>query len=257
MDVTTSPGTRAPTRAPTPRQELVAGARAALAVAIGYVPFALAIGATVSASGTDLVVGWASAFLVFAGAAQVAAITMLDSDAALGVVVATGLVINARHLLYSAALAPTVRQWRPASRWAAGYLLADPVYALAAARYEQGPLEPRLRQAYYFGVGLTAIVAWTALIGAGVLVAGAVPTQLPLGLAAPLTFLLLLLPSLVDRARYVAAGVGGAVALLASGLPLGLGLLVGAGAGIAAGAAVAGRTAEPARGVPGEVEADD
>ena len=57
--------------------------------------------------------------------------------------------------------------------------------------------------------------------------------------AAPLTFLLLLLPMLKDRAlAYVAAGVRGPdEALAAAGLPLGLGLLAGAATGITAGGA--------------------
>jgi predicted branched-subunit amino acid permease len=74
-----------------------------------------------------------------------------------------------------------------------------------------------------------------------VLLAGVLPTSLHLELAAPLTFLLLLLPMLTNRATYGAAVTGGIVAVAASGLPLGLGLLVGAGAGIAVGATLAGR----------------
>ncbi len=74
------------------------------------------------------------------------------------------------------------------------------------------------------------------MTGAGVLLGGVLPTSLHLELAAPLTFLLLLLPMLTHRAAYGAAVTGGIVAVAASGLPLGLGLLVGAGAGIAVGA---------------------
>ena len=73
------------------------------------------------------------------------------------------------------------------------------------------------------------------ITGAGVLLAGVLPASLHLELAAPLTFLLLLLPMLTHRAAYAAAATGGIVAVMASGLPLGLGLLVGAGAGIAVG----------------------
>jgi len=57
--------------------------------------------------------------------------------------------------------------------------------------------------------------------GAGVLLAGVLPTSLHLELAAPLTFLLLLLPLLTHRASYGAAVTGGLVAVAASGLPSG------------------------------------
>jgi hypothetical protein len=47
----------------------------------------------------------------------------------------------------------------------------------------------------YLGVVLTCFLAWQLLTGAGALLAGVLPAQLPLEMAAPLTFLLLLLPT--------------------------------------------------------------
>lgn len=85
--------------------------------------------------------------------------------------------------------------------------------------------------------------------GGGTFLGGLVPGWIPLELAIPLTFLLLLLlPLIKHRAGLVAAGVGGVAALLADPLPLGLGLLVGAAAGLVAGGIVLVRTerAEPA-----------
>jgi predicted branched-subunit amino acid permease len=83
-------------------------------------------------------------------------------------------------------------------------------------------------------------VAWLLLTAAGALLAGGLPAALPLDLAAPLSFLLLLLPMLSNRPACAAAVVGGIVAVGASGLPLGLGLLIGAAAGVGAGAVTAG-----------------
>ena len=45
------------------------------------------------------------------------------------------LVVNARMLLYSAALAPHAAGWPARWRWLGAYLLADPVYALAITRF--------------------------------------------------------------------------------------------------------------------------
>ena len=152
------------------------------------------------------------------------------------------LVVNARMLLYSAALAPYTAAWPGRWRWLGAYLLADPVYALAINRF-QGPDggTARDRWRYYLAVGLVLWTAWMMLTVAGVLLGGVLPTSLPLDLAAPLTFLLLLLPLLTSRAAYAAAATGGLVAVAASGLPLGLCLLAGAAAGIAAGRLLGGR----------------
>jgi len=159
------------------------------------------------------------------------------------VVVLAALVVNARMLLYSAALAPHTADWPTRWRWAGAYFLADPVYALATTRFEgpSGTAHARDRFRYYLSVGVLLWVGWMAMTGAGMLLGGVLPDWLRLDLAAPLTFLLLLLPMLRGRAAYAAAATGGIVAVVASGLPLGLGLLLGAAAGIAAGTYAGGR----------------
>jgi predicted branched-subunit amino acid permease len=211
--------------------------RDAAPVALAYAPFGLALGATLAATHVAPVIGWSSSPLLFGGAAQLLAVQLLDTGANVVVVVLAALVVNARMLLYSAALAPHTADWPARKRWTAAYLLADPVYALAIARFERsdGGGSARDRFRYFMTSGLTLWTAWMGLTGAGVLLAGILPDSLHLELAAPLTFLLLLLPMLTTKAAYGAAAAGGIVAVAASGLPLGLGLLVGAGAGIAVG----------------------
>ena len=62
---------------------------------------------------------------------------LLSPGTAHSLLVLAALVVNARMLLYGAALAPHTTDWSARGRWAAGYLLTDPVYALAMARFEQ------------------------------------------------------------------------------------------------------------------------
>jgi predicted branched-subunit amino acid permease len=222
-----------------------AGCRDSIAVIVAYVPFGLALGATLAAGSVHPLVAWSSSPLLFGGAAQLLAVQLLDAGGSAAVVIVGALVVNARMLLYSASLAPYARTWPGRWRWAGAYLLADPVYALALARFRRpdGGGEARDRLAYYLAVGLTLWTAWQLLTATGVVLAGVLPPWLRLELAAPLTFLLLLLPMLTTRATYAAAVVGAAVAMAASGLPLGLGLLAGAIAGAGAGSMVASRRA--------------
>lgn len=222
--------------APTVRQ----GIRDAAPVALAYLPFGLALGATLAATHVEPLIAWSSSPLLFGGAAQLLAVQLLDGGASAVVVVLAALVVNARMLLYSAALAPHTADWSARRRWVAAYLLADPVYALAIARFERadGGGSAREKFRYYLSSALVLWTAWMSLTGAGVLLAGVLPDSLHLELAAPLTFLLLLLPMLTTKAAYSAAATGGIVAVATSGLPLGLGLLVGAGAGIAVGGLV-------------------
>jgi len=221
----------------------VEGVRDAAPVVVAYVPFGLTLGATLAGTRVPPLVGWSSSPLLFGGAAQLVAVQLLDTGASATVVVLAALVVNARMLLYSAALAPHTADWPARWRWAGAYLLVDPVYALATARFggQGGGGGARDRFRYYLATGAVFWIGWMTMTGAGVLLGGVLPASLRLDLAAPLTFLLLLLPMLTTRAAYAAAATGGLVAVLASGLPLGSGPLLGAAAGVAAGAYVGGR----------------
>ncbi len=211
-----------------------------LTVIVAYVPFALALGAASATSGVNPFTAWASSAIIFAGGVQLVSVQLLGSGAGAAVVVATGLVMNSRHLLYGASLAPYARDWSPGSRSLAAYFLADPVYALAIARFDGRADSGAGRLRYYLAAAFTCWVGWIALTAAGGMLVGALPAALPLEVAAPLTFLLLLIPTLKDHASYLAAGVAGAVAVLAADLPLGLGLLVAATAGVVAGTVAQG-----------------
>jgi predicted branched-subunit amino acid permease len=112
--------------------------RDAIPVVLAYAPFGLALGATLAATRIPPLVAWSSSPLVFGGAAQLLAVQLLDAGASVALVVLGALVVNARMLLYGAALAPYTAAWPGRWRWLGAYLLIDPVYALAINRF-QGP----------------------------------------------------------------------------------------------------------------------
>jgi len=226
------------------RSAVLTGIRDSLLIVIGYIPFALAAGAAMAQTDVDPALSILSSPIIFAGASQLVAIQLLGSGAGIALVVFSVLVINARHLLYSASLEPHLAGWSRGQRMLAAFLLADPVYALAISRFErEGGAGPKGAQlGYYFAAGITCFIGWASLVTVGVGLGGFIPDWVPLELAIPLTFLLLLLPLIKDRPGLVAAGVGGVVALLAAPLPFGIGLMVGALAGLFAGAIVLRRT---------------
>jgi predicted branched-subunit amino acid permease len=217
-----------------------AGIRAAGIIVASYIPFGIAAGAAMGATSVDPLLSILTSPIIFAGAAQIAAVQLLHVGAALGIVVLTVAVINARHLLYSAALAPHLADWSTPQRLGAAFLLADPVYALAAARYDMADAGggTREKRAFYFGAGLTCLVGWTSLLAVGIVAGGFIPEWVPFELAIPLTFLLLTLPLIKNSAGLVTFAVAGIAALVTQGLPLGVGLMVGAAAGVVAGVVV-------------------
>jgi 4-azaleucine resistance transporter AzlC len=235
------------TTSPT-RSAIAAAVRDAGLIVLGYIPFGLAAGAAMAQTGVSPALSILSSPIIFAGASQLVAIQLLGSGAGVALVVFSVLIVNARHLLYSASLEPHWTGWSRWQRMLGAFLLADPVYALAISRYERpaGAGSKSEQLGYYFAAGLTCLVGWTTLVTVGVLLGGFVPAWVPLELAIPLTFLLLVLPLIKDRAGLVAATVGGIVALIAHPLPFGFGLMIGAIAGLVVGGIVLARTAQPA-----------
>lgn len=242
-----------PTEQERTRAAIRQGARDAGFIVLGYIPFGLAMGAALVAGGADPWLTIMSSVVIFAGAGQIAGIELIGAGATVLLVVLTIGVINARHLLYSASLQPHLAEWPRGMRMLGAFFLADPVYAIAIARYERpGGAGSRAEQyGYYFAAGITCLFGWTALTVAGVLVGGFIPPDVPLVLAVPLTFLLIMLPLIKNPAGVVAATVGGLAALAAGSLPLGLSTLVGAMAGLLAGGIVVALTRDASDAEPG------
>ncbi|MFW5900265.1 MAG: AzlC family ABC transporter permease [Halodesulfurarchaeum sp.] len=210
------------------------GVRDVSPLLLGIAPFGLVTGIAAVNAGLGIEQAAGMSILVFAGAAQLAALELIRTDAPLVVIVVTAAVINLRMLMYSASIAPHFRTFAAKWKAALAYVLTDQAYALAIARFEiEEAVEKR---SYYLGVALPIWVVWQTMTVAGVLVGASVPPAWGLEFTIPLVFLALLVPAVEDRETLIAAAVGGGGAVLGAGLPLNLGLPVGATAGVIAGA---------------------
>jgi len=220
---------------PAARHGMTAGLKAAVPMSVATFPFGLAYGVGVTATGIDRWIGASASWTVLAGAAQLSMLSLLESHATWIVVVVTALVINLRFALYSMALAPGFREFPARWRLCLPYLMTDQTAALSLRYFSANP-DPVARRWYFLGTGLGVAAVWWAGTIAGVTLGGAIPDSIDIAFAVPLVFVVLLVPSLIDRPGLVAAAVGAGVSLAAASLPHGLNIVVGAGAGVAAGA---------------------
>jgi 4-azaleucine resistance transporter AzlC len=217
------------------------GVRDVAPLLLGIAPFGLVAGVAAMNAGLTLEQAVGMSIIVFAGAAQLAALELIGKDAPLSVIVVTAVVINLRMMMYSASIAPYFRSLSARIRTGAAYLLTDQAYALSVSRYRSDERIDRL--GYYLGAAVAPWVVWQLTTVVGALIQTGVPASLGLEFAVPLVFLALLVPAMEDGPTTVAGVFGGVLAVLGSDLPLNLGLLVGAAVGIAAG--VAAETALP------------
>jgi predicted branched-subunit amino acid permease len=204
----------------------------ALPLFVPAIPFGLVIGLAITDSGMNPLVGWSASWMIFGGAAQLTVITLLGSGVAVAAAVSTALVVNARHLMYSAALAPIFQAQPRWFRWLGPYALIDQVFALTSVRLDEDPATFRT---YYLAAGATFWTLWQGVTALGLLIGPVVPEEWNLEFAIPILFIGLLVLGIDHWPKVVAALVGAGVTYLAAGLPNRTGLLVGAFLGIIAG----------------------
>src|ERR671926_345713 len=136
-----------------------AGVRSEVPLLIGVIPFGLIYGALALEAGLSPAASQLMSSTVFAGSAQFIT-TQLVHDITPGfVIVLTIAVVNLRHMLYSASLAPYLAAL--STRWKAllSYLLTDEAYAPTVLHYEKEGSSP---YAHWFllGAGLALWSTW-------------------------------------------------------------------------------------------------
>lgn len=225
------------------RTAFIDGLQAMAPLLLAIVPFGLVLGVTAAGSVLGSGLGIATSSIIFAGAAQLVTVQLFDDGAAAVIVVITALVVNIRHLMYSAALAPHFQEFPKRSRLLLPYLLTDQAFALSILQFEKND-DPTYRRWFFFGVGVGLWGPWQLATIAGVVAGAQIPESLGLEFAIPLVFLVLLIPVIQTRPGLAAALVGGVIAVVADGAPFHLGLVIGAVAGVVTGV-VLERVGEP------------
>jgi 4-azaleucine resistance transporter AzlC len=178
--------------------------------------------------------------IVFAGSAQFIT-AQLVRDAVPGlVIVLTIAVVNMRHMLYSASVAPYVRSLPMRWKVMLSYLLTDEAYAVTILNYEKDEANP-FGHWFFLGAGLTLWTSWQISTAVGIVLGTTLPESWPLDFALPVTFIALIMPALKDRPAIAASLSAGVVALLAYDLPYKLGLMLAGLIGIAVGTWLEGR----------------
>jgi predicted branched-subunit amino acid permease len=192
-----------------PRERFIAGVRAG-------VPFAIAGGLLATSFGVlarDVgMPGWAAVLMsaiVFAGSAQIAALTIVGAGGGLGSAIGAAALMNSRFLPMGVAIGPSL-PGGPALRAAQGQPVVDASWALASDG--EGGFDRHL----LFGSSAIQYATWVSGTVAGVVFGSALGDPETIGLDAiyPAFFLALLIGELRSsgRAQLVAA-VGGLIAL--------------------------------------------
>ncbi|HEU0245375.1 MAG TPA: AzlC family ABC transporter permease [Candidatus Limnocylindrales bacterium] len=222
-----------------------------LGIAVSAIGFALVFGLSARNAGYSLVETSAMSVFAFAGAAQFAAVGYVAQGLPWLPIVVLTFFLNARHLLYSASLAPRLRHVPWYHRAAMAHVLTDEAFALAATHFHRlGRVDV---PGYWIGAVLGVFIPWNVATIAGYLLGSAIPDPAVLGLdiVFPAAMAGLAVGLMTGRREVAAACAGAAIGVGAS-------LVVGLSVGIVLGGLVGPLVgmAVPAKAAAGPIAAE-
>ena len=191
------------------------GLSQAMPIVMGYIPIGIAYGILAQKAGISPFNTLMMSLIVFAGSSQLIAVGLFEAGVPAPSVIITTFVVNLRHMLMSAAVAPHLKRWRKAELAAFAHELTDETFAVHSARFASlGP-----NKAEVFTINVIAQAAWVLGTGLGIVVGGLItdPKRFALDYALPAMFIALLVMQIKDRVQISVALLTG---LLATGLML-------------------------------------
>jgi 4-azaleucine resistance transporter AzlC len=197
-------------------------------IAVSAAGFGFVFGLAARNAGYSPIEASAMSVFVFAGAAQFAAVGYVAAGLPWLPIIVLTFFLNARHLLYSASLAPRLRGLPMVERAAMAHVLTDEAFALAATHFHRlGRVDIG---GYWIGAILGVFIPWNLATIAGVLLGSAIPEPTVFGLDVvfPAAMAGLAVGLATGRREVVAAGAGAVIGVVMS-------LLMGPALGIVAG----------------------
>lgn len=220
--------------APSAAAQFWVGVRLELPLLLGVFPMGMIYGMLALDAGLTPAVAQAMSSVLFAGSAQLITLELLRTTAPGFIIILTIFLVNVRHMLYSASVAPYLQKIPLRWKLLLAYLLTDEAYVVSIINFTQHK-NVRHRHMVLFGAGITLWAAWQLSTCAGILLGAVIPTSWSLDFTIALTFIALAMPAIRDRPGLVAALTAGITAVIAHSLPYKLGLVLAALVGIAAG----------------------
>lgn len=188
------------------------GIRRALPIVLGYVPIGFAYGVLAGKSGISEANTLLMSLVVFAGSSQFIAIGLFASGSGPAAAILTTFVVNLRHMLMAASLAPHLSGWKKRSLAWFSFQLTDETFALhSSAASRLSDCRPEA-----LALNMTAQASWVAGTVLGIAASGLIGDIGPLGLdyALAAMFIALLVGQCENRARVITAILAGGVATL-------------------------------------------
>ena len=222
----------------TRRSEFLGGVRDTFPLVVGAIPFGIIFGALAVNSGLSPAAAMGFSIFVFAGSSQFIGSNLVGQGVGIGLIVFTTFIVNVRHALYSATLAPHMKHLP--QRWLLplGFWLTDETFAVVITRYNKPDSSP-FKHWYHLGSSVIMYLNWNFWTFIGLVAGQSIPdlSRYGLAFAMDVTFIGMVMPQLKNRPMVLAALSAGLSAVALNNLPNKLGLIVAVFIGITVGIA--------------------
>lgn len=175
------------------------GMQAGVSIGIGYFPIALTFGLLAKTTGLNLSETVLMSLIVFAGASQYIALSLISLGTGIFEIILTTFIVNIRHFLMSASLAEKCEDDPVPMRLLYAFGLTDETFSIAATK------EGKVSSRYLLGLMLIAYSSWVINSGVGHVIGSSLPTVLQESMAIALyaMFIGLLVPSMKKSMKIV------------------------------------------------------
>lgn len=203
-------------------------------LSLAVVPWGILCGSLAISAGLTALQAQLMSLLVFAGAAQLAGISLLGVGASASSIYSSTFVISSRHLLYSAVFREHVQNCSLWLRSVIAFFLTDEMFAVTIAYMEK---HKGFSVAYALASGICFYLVWNIATYIGIVAGQHMPNLQELGLefAIAATFIAIVVPSIKNKSTLNSVLVSGMSILLLSWLEVEQGLIIATLAGMAAG----------------------
>lgn len=194
------------------KEELVFGLKRAVPVIIGYFPVGIAVGVLASDIGLSPFEAGLMSLFVYAGSSQFIAMNLLNINAGAITIIITTLLVNLRHLLFSASLSPYFKEIRGKFIPIIAFGITDETFAVSITDVR----EKTFSHFYFLGFYITSYFAWVASTVLGSALGSLIPDTKALGFdfALPGMFLALLCMQIKNYKNIMVALIAGFLSML-------------------------------------------
>ena len=179
---------------------------------IPVVPFGLIFGVLSLEIGFSPLETIGMSLIVFGGASQIVLLQLFSGGASSLVIISSVGAVNSRHMLYGAVVSEHLSDLKMIWKIIISYFLIDQAFAVSNEYLKKN--KDKNNYFHLVGGGATCWIIWQSTTFLGIILGSAIPEELGLSFAVPLTFLALLVNDFRKLINVVVIIISGLVATI-------------------------------------------